>query len=132
MNKIIIAILAAIALIGGLAMFGNGSEAEKGAEQMTFATVQQDVANGAKFYDVRTAQEYNEGRFENAVNWSLQDIEAGKLPDVPKDTKIYVHCQSGNRSGQATTILKNAGYTNVVDLGGLADVETIGGTLITQ
>ena len=58
-------------------------------------------------------------------------MQAGKLPDVAKDTKIYVYCHSGNRSGQATTILKNAGYTNVIDLHGLADVQTIGGKIIT-
>ena len=95
----------------------------------TFASVKDDVSAGAKFYDVRTAAEFSTGHFESAENWSLQDIQAGTLPDVSKDSTIYIYCNSGNRSGQAAVILKNAGYSNVIDLGGLSDVEAIGGKL---
>ena len=130
MKKVVIWVGVIATVFGGL-IWLNQSEKDHSAPSMTFAAVTQDVKNGAKLYDVRTADEYRVGHFKDVTNWSLQDMQAGKLPDVAKDTKIYVYCHSGNRSGQATTILKNAGYTNVIDLHGLADVQTIGGKIIT-
>ena len=37
-----------------------------------------------------------------------------------KDTMLYVYCQSGARSRQATRILQGMGYTNVNNIGGIA------------
>lgn len=134
MKRIIVIVIAVVAVLGGLVWFNktNSSNTATTAPSQTFASVQQAVAGGAKLYDVRTAEEYAAGHFAGATNWSLQDIQAGTLPDVAKDTKIYVYCHSGNRSGQSTTLLKAAGYTNVTDLHGLTDVEAIGGTLAAQ
>lgn len=131
MKKVVIWAGVIVAVFGGL-IWLNQSKKDDSAPSMTFAAVTQDVKNGAKLYDVRTADEYKAGHFAEATNWSLQDIQAGKLPDVAKDTKIYVYCRSGNRSGQATTILKNAGYINITDLRGLPDVQAMGGKLITE
>ncbi len=130
MKKVVIWVGIIVAMFGGLTWFSQ-SNTKDAAPSTTFATVTQDVINGAKLYDVRNTDEYKAGHFAGATNWSLQDMQASKLPDVAIDTKIYVYCHSGNRSGQATTILKNAGYTNVIDLHGLADVQTIGGKIIT-
>ena len=131
MKKVVIWVGIIVAMFGGLIWFSQ-SNAKDAAPSMTFAAVTQDVENGAKLYDVRTADEYKTGHFKGVANWSLQDMQAGKLPDVAKDTKIYVYCHSGNRSGQATTILKNAGYINITDLRGLQDVQAMGGKLITE
>ena len=132
MKKAIIWSGIAAALVGGLIWLGSANQGTSTSQNLTFAVVQQDTTSGAKLYDVRTAEEYAAGHFEQAINWSLQDIEAGKLPDVPKDSKIFLYCRSGNRSSQAAVILKDAGYTNIVDLGGLPDVQSIGGTLVTE
>lgn len=129
MKKVLV-LVAALGLISGLIWLGyiNNNHTVK---SLTFASVQNEVTSGAKLYDVRTADEYGTGHFAGATNWSLQDMQAGKLPNVAKDAKIFVYCRSGNRSGQATVLLKNAGYTNVTDLRGLASVEAIGGKLTT-
>ncbi len=119
----------AIVALGVVALQGN--KADTNAPGLTFSSVQADVNGGsATLYDVRTEQEYASGHFENAINLPLQDIQAGTLPDVQKDKTIYVYCNSGNRSGQAKVLLADAGYTNVVDLGGLSDVQAIGGALV--
>ena len=131
MKKVVIWAGVIVAVFGGL-IWLNQSKKDDSVPSMTFAAVTQDVENGAKLYDVRTADEYKTGHFKGVANWSLQDMQAGKLPDVAKDTKIYVYCHSGNRSGQATTILKNAGYINITDLRGLQDVQAMGGKLITE
>lgn len=136
MKKIIIGVIVAIAIVGGLIWLGQTNEQSTAnttaTNSVTFADVTQSVTNGAKLYDVRTAEEYDAGHFAGATNFPLQDLQNGTFPDVAKDTKIYVYCHSGNRSGQATVLLQNAGYTNVTDLHGLTDVEQIGGTLVTN
>lgn len=128
MKKIIIIVVGLLVALGIFGIATSGNEPSQRAK--SFSSIQSDVKSGAKLYDVRTAAEYRAGHFENAFNFSLQDMQAGTLPDVAKDQKVYVYCQSGNRSSQAAAILKQSGFTNVIDLGGLQDVQSIGGNLI--
>ncbi len=128
MKKIAIIV---VVLLTALGIYGITTSKNVPSQQAkTFSSIQSDVKSGAKLYDVRTAAEYKAGHFENAFNFSLQDMQAGTLPDVAKDQTAYVYCQSGNRSSQATAILKQSGFTNVIDLGGLQDVQSTGGKLI--
>ncbi len=118
--------------VGSFIWIGSSTSGTGQQPDITFSQVQEEVSRGAKLYDVRTAAEYQAGHFDNAENWSLQAIQAGTLPDIPKDSKIFVYCQSGNRSGQAAALLKKSGYTNIVDLHGVSDVQEIGGTLLSH
>lgn len=97
-----------------------------------FAVIQSKIKDGAQLLDVRTAEEFDSGHFAGAINLDVEDIIAGKLPDAAKDAQLYVYCRSGNRSAQAVSLLKQAGFTNITNLGGLADVESIGGTLTNR
>ena len=103
--------------------------AQDRSSRLSFSEVQRNLVSGARLLDVRTKEEFDEGHFVRAELFPLQDIEDGKLPDINKDSKIYLYCRSGNRSSQAKALLEKAGYTSVVDLGGLADVQRIGGNL---
>ena len=103
--------------------------AQDRSSRLSFSEVQRNLVSGAHLLDVRTKEEFEEGHFVRAELVPLQGIEAGKLPDISKDSKIYLYCRSGNRSSQAKALLEKAGYTSVVDLGGLADVQRIGGNL---
>lgn len=98
-------------------------------EKRTFEQIQNDVKAGAVLYDVRTPEEYADGHFNKAINWSLIGIQAGQYPAVDKDTKIYLYCRSGSRSAQAKDLLEKAGFTQVIDLGGLDDVKKLGGVV---
>jgi rhodanese-related sulfurtransferase len=103
------------------------------APELTFKDVQESITkSGGQLLDVRTAEEYEAGHIEGAINLSLQDIQAGKLPDLSKDKTVYVYCRSGNRSKQAMTALTAAGYTQVKDLGAITHVQSIGGTLASK
>ena len=97
-----------------------------------FAVIQSKIKDGAQLLDVRTVEEFDSGHFAGAINLDVEDIIAGKLPDAAKDAQLYVYCRSGNRSAQAVSLLKQAGFTNITNLGGLADVESIGGTLTNR
>lgn len=84
------------------------------------------IPNDAYVLDVRTPEEYASGHATIAQNLPLQSLEAGTLPPVNKGQKIYVYCRSGNRSAQATALLREVGYTNLEDLGGVEDARAVG------
>lgn len=74
---------------------------------------------GAVLLDVRTAQEYRQGHIPGSINIPLQQL--GKTTELieNKQTPLYVYCQSGARSRQATALLQQLGYTNTVNIGGI-------------
>lgn len=76
---------------------------------------------GAVLLDVRTSAEYAQGHIENSVNIPLDEIEGAikKIPDT--GTPIFVYCHSGARSGRAVSWLKQQGYRNVKNIGGIID-----------
>ncbi len=99
------------------------------ANNANFDTVQADIQSGGQLIDVRTPSEYAAGHIKGAINLSLQDMQAGSLPKVAKTQTVYVYCRSGSRSGTATSLLKNAGYQNVGDLGAMSRVQAMGGAV---
>lgn len=70
--------------------------------------------------DVRTPQEYQEGRIPGSQNIPLQTIVQIHEIAEQKDTPLFVYCRSGARSRQAASLLQNMGYTNVSNIGGIA------------
>ncbi len=59
--------------------------------------------------DVRSTEEYKSGHVENSINIPLQEIK-DNLNDIKSFAQpIIFCCASGNRSGQATTLLRGKG-----------------------
>ena len=75
---------------------------------------------GAVILDVRTRQEYRQERIPGSVNIPLDELSGIPSMVPEKSTPVFVHCLSGARSSTAARILKNAGYTNVTDIGGIS------------
>lgn len=64
---------------------------------------------GAVIVDVRTAAEFKTGHINDAINVPLDTISR-QLPMIKKINKpVIAVCRSGNRSGIAVSVLKNAG-----------------------
>ena len=76
--------------------------------------------SGAVLLDVRTPEEYRNGHIPGSRNIPLQTIDSVSTVVENKDTSLYVYCQSGARSRQAAGVLKQMGYTNVNNIGGIA------------
>ena len=73
--------------------------------------------------DVRSAEEFNAGHLQDAVNIPHDKIIEGvKALGSDKDSPINLYCRSGRRAEAALTELKNAGYTNVINHGGYEDL----------
>ena len=76
--------------------------------------------SGAVLLDVRTPEEYRSGHIPGSKNIPLQAIDKVASVAENKDTALYVYCQSGARSRQAAGMLKQMGYRNVNNIGGIA------------
>ena len=72
--------------------------------------------------DVRTIEEYNDGHIPSAIcipNETIDENVVNKLSN--KEQLILIYCRSGNRSKQATKKLKDLGYLNLIEFGGIID-----------
>lgn len=78
------------------------------------------LGSNAILLDVRTPGEYAQGHLEGV---RLLDLNGGQveamLPTLDRDAEYYVYCRSGNRSAQAINLMKQAGISNVTNLGSL-------------
>lgn len=75
---------------------------------------------GAVLLDVRTAEEYNDGHIDGNINIPLDKISSVENTVKDKSTPLYVYCLSGGRSGQAVSYLKQIGYINAKNIGGIS------------
>ena len=75
---------------------------------------------GAVLLDVRTPQEYREGRIPGSINIPLQSLSTADQIPAGKDAPLFVYCYSGARSSQAVRLLAGMGYTNTKNIGGIA------------
>ena len=75
---------------------------------------------GAILLDVRTPQEHREGHIPGSKNLPLQTIDKVRTVVDNKNMPLYVYCHSGARSRQAVQLLRQMGYRNVTNIGGIA------------
>lgn len=81
---------------------------------------------GIHVLDVRDAYEWNEKHIPDAIHRYVGALE-DRLPPLPKDAEIVVHCSVGHRSGVAVSILKRNGFSRVRNmLGGMSAWEALG------
>lgn len=82
--------------------------------------------------DVRTPVEFAAGHVEGARNIDLSSADFETLVGaLPKDGTYLVYCQSGNRSATAGDAMADLGFTEVVDGGGIVDLEASGAEIVT-
>lgn len=87
------------------------------------------LAGEAIWIDVRTPGEFEAGHIEGAVNVPHTEI-ADRITEVTenKDATLYLYCRSGRRSGIATDVLKDMGYSGVSNVGGFEQARKKAGT----
>ena len=86
------------------------------------AVAQQANTKGV-WIDVRSAEEFNAGHLQDAINIPHDQILARIQAVSPdKNAPVNLYCRSGRRAETALTELKNAGYTNVTNHGGYEDL----------
>jgi phage shock protein E len=74
--------------------------------------------------DVRETNEFAAGHYTGAINIPLGIIPLRLDEFKAMNGAIVVYCRSGNRSGMAMSLLKQAGLSEVYNGGGLQDMLT--------
>jgi phage shock protein E len=69
--------------------------------------------------DVREVFEFEDGHYEGAINIPLGTIPNNMDQIKAMSQPIVVYCRSGNRSGMALSLLKQAGIREVYNGGGI-------------
>ncbi len=122
-----------IVILGLLAAAcGGGSTATLEPDTQHIATVSpneayqiiQDHQGDANFelIDVRTPDEYAAGKIDGAIDIDFYDPAfRDALAQLDRNKTYVIYCRSGNRSGQTLDIMRELGFTDVVDVqGGIA------------
>ncbi len=88
------------------------------------------VAEGATVIDVREPMEYRAGHVPGAELMPMRSVPE-KVGDLPTDRPVYVICESGNRSLQATDYLRGQGLEAYSVAGGTGVWGRAGHELVT-
>ena len=111
--KKVIASLAVVVLLAGCS--SSPSATDLSVSEFTGKVAEQGIVT----LDVRTPGEFNEGHIEGA---QLIDFQSGNFENeiaaLDKSKTYAVYCRSGNRSGQAVKVMREAGFNNLYNLNG--------------
>ena len=116
------------AIVALLLIAGCASGTAEGAGVRTVSASEAvKVLDSRVVIDVRGPDEVAEGAIVGAT---VLDFNAGefqaKIGDYDRNAAYLVYCRSGNRSGQAVAIMKELGFTDVIDAGAYADLAAAG------
>lgn len=93
-------------------LFGGGANREELMEA---------ISEGAYLVDVRSSMEFNMGSVKGAVNIPLERVRS-EVKKFKGKKNVILFCASGNRSGQAKSILESNGIKNVHNGGSVGSV----------
>lgn len=92
------------------------------------APVHAELPDNAVWIDVRTVREFAGGHLAAAHSIPYDGIEAGVAGlKLDKDTPVFLYCAVGGRAEIAKQRLERLGYSNVTNVGGLADAQKLAG-----
>jgi hydroxyacylglutathione hydrolase len=106
-------------LEGGIASWsGAGLPIDQQAQITVQELAERERVGTVRVLDVRRQGEWDAGHIASANLWPL-DKFATELPEIDRKQPVAVHCKSGYRSMIACSLLRKAGYKNVINvLGG--------------
>ena len=91
-----------------------------GVRVVTPADANKLLADGSRtLIDIRTPEEYAEGHLAGSqlIDFKAADFE-DRLKELDRNAQYVIYCRSGNRSGQARTLMTSLGFTDVADIDG--------------
>lgn len=85
------------------------------------------AAEEVVYVDVRTPEEYAAGHVAGAINIPHTEMrERHEELEPYADRQLVLYCRSGRRSEIAKEILEDEGFTDLVNAGGLQDLQARG------
>ncbi len=88
-------------------------------QQLSLEAFKEKMAEGWTVVDVRTVQEYNDGKIEGArcIDFYGSDFKS-QIEKLDKNGKYLLYCRSGGRSARARKTMQAMGFEHVADLAG--------------
>lgn len=114
-----------------VALFASGCSSSSTVTQLSVeetASLLASPPDGLVVLDIRTAEEFNSGHIAGAemIDFYSPSFKS-QLAELDRDTPYLMYCRTGNRSGQASKIFDELGFTNVSELkGGIVDWQAAG------
>jgi phage shock protein E len=122
-NRVLVLVLVALAAI---AIAGCGASSPA-AVQTVDASKAVGMLDSRVVIDVRTPAEYGAGHIAGAQNIDVEAADFGsKISTLDEKASYLVYCRSGRRSAIAAEEMAKAGFTDIVDGGGMADLVAAG------
>ncbi len=111
----------------------NGQQ-KKGVEKVPPAVFEKEMAaDKGQLIDVRTTKEYDSGHIKGATHMHIYDADFSKRVDsLDNNQTVYVYCKAGGRSSEAVEVLKEKGFTHIVELEGGIDAWNEAEKLVTK
>ncbi len=111
--------------------------ANAAVERIDVAAAQEKIANGAVLLDIRDGTELAaSGKAQGALHIPRGMLEFKADPAMPThapeldpERPVVLYCASGGRAALAGKLLKDMGYAEVYNIGGLKDWTEAGGPL---
>lgn len=114
-------ILLLLALPLSVSACGMGEKTDAGYENASIEHAYQHWQQGEQspipfvFLDVRSLGEYQQGHIAGSIHIPIQELQQ-RLSELPKNKRIYVHCEAGVRSAKAAALLIKSGISNIEHL----------------
>lgn len=98
------------------------ASSEATTEAATEPASQAPATSDVTIIDVRTPEEFAEGHLQGAINIDFYaDNFAQEIAKLDLKGNYALYCRSGNRAGQTLAIMEQVGFTQVSNLGSVAD-----------
>jgi rhodanese-related sulfurtransferase len=90
----------------------------KGIRNINTTELKTELKNkDSQFIDVRTPNEYRANHIKEFKNIPLAVLQK-KAKELSKDKEVFVICQSGMRSSNASRMLKKMGFNHITNIKG--------------
>jgi rhodanese-related sulfurtransferase/glyoxylase-like metal-dependent hydrolase (beta-lactamase superfamily II) len=106
-------------LANGLTALASRPDLIAATERLDPATFSEELSarNPPLILDVRTPREHASAHIPDSLNIPLNHL-LDRLPELPSDRRIAVHCAGGYRSSAAASLLAQHGFTHLTELAG--------------
>lgn len=128
MRRLVLPLIAAGALLGLPACNSSDSTTPAAAAVATSPRID---ATDAVVIDVRTPGEFASGHLVGSLNIDVQSAAfANQVSALDPDGRYLVYCRSGNRSKAAIDIMRSLGFSDLTDLGSVAEAAAATGIAV--
>lgn len=110
-------------LVLSLTCVSCGSNGQSVTQEVTADELKELIKQEILLVDVRTPNEYNQGRIANAKLINFRDADfAAQVANLDKGKSVAVYCAAGGRSTNAMKAFQDAGFKTIYNYrGGFGD-----------